>query len=416
MGTAGTNYYATQYGYDADGRRTACSLPTGTIDRTVYDGLGGVVSTWVGTNDTPASGDWSPTNNTGPSNMVEVTADVYDGGGVGDGNLTQETALPRRQRGQPRDRLLLRLARPAGGHQGRRADAAKIDHASADHLLHLDNLDEVTETQQYDGDGVTISTSGGVPQAPVLVLLRARRRSRPTTIRAASTRRRYYDVNPSTRRRFDLRLDHELLLRPSRRSDRGVRSGRPGDQGQLRRRRLGDEDVHDRRRRRHDLGGRRQRHRRRRAGAGASTVYDADGNVILTTTAQRDHDETATGRAGQRRPPTPKARVYYEADYYDAANRLTADVDVGTNGGSSLHAAVQRAHRFGHGAGDQLHLQRGRATSIRRLDPRGIVDTRTYYDALGRVTETIQDYTDGTADRRHQQDDRVHLRRRRTHV
>src|SRR5262249_28420363 len=31
----------------------------------------------------------------------------------------------------------------------------------------------------------------------------------------------------------------------------------------------------------------------------------------------------------------PKARDYYEAYYYDAANRLTADVNVGTNGGSA---------------------------------------------------------------------------------
>src|SRR5437667_125891 len=54
----------------------------------------------------------------------------------------------------------------------------------------------------------------------------------------------------------------------------------------------------------------------------------------LTTTRQRFHDETATGTLGN--PTTgPKARVSYVASYYDAGNRLTDTVDVGTNGGSA---------------------------------------------------------------------------------
>jgi hypothetical protein len=38
-----------------------------------------MVSTCVGTDDTPGSGSWSPINNTAPSNMVQVTGYVYDG-------------------------------------------------------------------------------------------------------------------------------------------------------------------------------------------------------------------------------------------------------------------------------------------------------------------------------------------------
>src|SRR5262249_34088849 len=51
LGTSGTNYYATLYGYDERGRQDRVQLPTGTIDRAVYDGLGRVVSQWEGTND-----------------------------------------------------------------------------------------------------------------------------------------------------------------------------------------------------------------------------------------------------------------------------------------------------------------------------------------------------------------------------
>ena len=65
-------------------------------------------------------------------------------------------------------------------------------------------------------------------------------------------------------------------------------------------------------------------------------VYDADGNTIETITSDRFSTDstTATGALG-----TPMsglgARVYYEGYYYDAAGRLTADVNVGTNGGSA---------------------------------------------------------------------------------
>jgi len=64
------------------------------------------------------------------------------------------------------------------------------------------------------------------------------------------------------------------------------------------------------------------------------TTYDADSNAILTTTRQRNHDETATGALGNA-TTAPKARVSYAAGYYDAANRLTDSVNVGTNGATA---------------------------------------------------------------------------------
>lgn len=66
----------------------------GNITRDVYDGLGRETSVWVGTNDTPISGYWSPTNNTGTANMVEISATVYDNGGIGDSNFTAITQFP----------------------------------------------------------------------------------------------------------------------------------------------------------------------------------------------------------------------------------------------------------------------------------------------------------------------------------
>ena len=121
--------------------------------------------------------------------------------------------------------------------------------------------------------------------------------------------------------------------------------------------------------------------------------YDSDGNVILTTTRERNHDETSTGALGNE-TTTPKARVYYEAEYYDAANRLTAEVDVGTNGGSSYtrpssvptDSATVLVTSYTYNAAGYVDTT---------TDPRGIVE-KEYYDNLGRVTKDIQDYTDGT--------------------
>ena len=59
-----------------------------------------------------------------------------------------------------------------------------------------------------------------------------------------------------------------------------------------------------------------------------------DSNAIETIDSQRFDNATGTGTLGT---PTSGigARVYYAAAYYDDADRLTASVDVGTNGGTA---------------------------------------------------------------------------------
>jgi YD repeat-containing protein len=92
--TGSGNYYVTTTQYNDQGEVDKTVDADGNITRIVYDDLGRETSTWVGTNDTPTSGYWSPTNNTGTSNMVEVSANVYDNGGVGDSNLTESIQFP----------------------------------------------------------------------------------------------------------------------------------------------------------------------------------------------------------------------------------------------------------------------------------------------------------------------------------
>jgi RHS repeat-associated protein len=90
IGTQGTNFYRTSKGYDKRGRPDRVADSTGTINRSVFDSRNRLVSTWIGTNDTPgAGGGWSPTNNGAPSNMVQQTAREYDNNGIGDDNVTR---------------------------------------------------------------------------------------------------------------------------------------------------------------------------------------------------------------------------------------------------------------------------------------------------------------------------------------
>jgi YD repeat-containing protein len=62
LGTKDVHFARTEYGYDTRGRLSRVVSPSGTVSRTVYDALGRPVTSWLGTNDIPSSGFWSPTN------------------------------------------------------------------------------------------------------------------------------------------------------------------------------------------------------------------------------------------------------------------------------------------------------------------------------------------------------------------
>jgi RHS repeat-associated protein len=395
IGTLNTNYYETAYGYDSEGRQNRVQAPTGTITRTVYDSLGRAVSSWVGTNDTPPSGEWSPSNNGAPANMVQVSASAYDGGGVGDGDLTQLTQYPGLGAAARvsqnwydwRDRVVA----SKDGVQGSESDGTNRPIM----VTTYDNRNEVTQTQRYSGDGVTPQVAGGVLQALSPSLLRAQ------TSTSYDDQGRVYqtqvsDVSPTTGvvGMYTLTTNdwynHRGLVMKD--SPAGGPSTKTAYDGAGRATVTYTTDANG------DAAPGQPN-----SWANAATVsstnavleqvetgYDADGNVVQTTTRQRNHDETTGGPLGN--PTTaPKARVSYLADYYDAADRLTASVDVGTNGGSAWTrpSSVPTA--------SDTVLVTSYAYNAMGLvqdttDPKGL-DTRRYYDALGRVTKSVQDYT-----------------------
>jgi len=396
IGTINSNYYETATGYDHEGRQNRTQLPTGTIDRTVYDGLGRVVSTWVGTNDTPPSGEWSPTNNGAPANMVQVTANVYDnntlGGNtqVGDGNLTQTIQYPGGS-------AAARVAESFYDWRDRLVATKDGVQSSEDTTTHrpimyytLDNLGETTQVQRYDGDGVTITSTNGVPNAPAASLLRAQ------TVTTFDDQGRAYKTQTFSVDSTTGAVSSTALTSNTWFDHRGdvIKTAQPGG--------LVSKSAYD--------GAGRVTVSYSTDGAGDTTwanagsvtsnnvlsqvesSYDKDGNVILTTDRERNHDETATGALGNS-TTAPKARVSYAASYFDLANRVTATVDVGTNGGTAYtRPGTPPAASDTVLVSSTAYNAAGWVNSI--IDPRGIVEQKSY-DNLGQLTQTIEAYTNG---------------------
>ncbi|MFM8933018.1 MAG: hypothetical protein ACKOS8_14215, partial [Gemmataceae bacterium] len=196
LGTAGTNYYRTEYGYDSKGNPVRTLSPTGTITRTVLDDLNRVSSVWVGLDDTPTSGTWSPTNTTG-TDLVKISENEYDGGGVGDSNLTKVTQIPG---GSAANRVTQNffdwrnrvVATKTGVETSEATDTNRLIS-----YLDYDNVNRVTTTRLYDGDTVSITSTSGVPNAPTSSLLRAKSETQFDE-RGQVFKTLTYSVDPST--------------------------------------------------------------------------------------------------------------------------------------------------------------------------------------------------------------------------
>jgi RHS repeat-associated protein len=384
MGTAGVNYYITYYDYNSDGDRDRVVSPTGTITRTVYDEEDRVISQWIGTDDT-TSEPWSPTN---PVGMFMIHSYAYANNNPGDSQLVQEIDYP--GSGQPnretddyydwRGRLIVEK----DGVQT--TEATDVNRPIT--YTNYDNLGEAIEVQTYDGDGVSISISGGMPVAPSSSLLRSQ------VITSFDNQGHVYqsqtfNVNQSTGAVASTPMTTQTYY-----DHRGDVVAQVGPSGTW------TKDVYD--------GADRLTFAYTTDGAGGASwanavsisgdqvleqsqyIFDNDGNQIEEIDKQRFDTATGTGALGT---PTSgvNARVYYIASYFDGASRLIAQVNVGTNGGS----AWTRPLTIPTGSATVLvtgyaYNAAGEVAAV--TDPMGII-TVTLYDALGRTTQTSANYT-----------------------
>ena len=399
LGTLNVNYYRTTYGYDRNGNAGHVQDATGTVYETLFDALGRATASYVGTDASTASADgkaWTPGNAGASSNLVKVASYQYDGGGVGDGNLTLATDYP--------DAVAANARAIAYAYDWRdRLVAMKLGvQGVEDATTHrpivyydLDNLGEVIAVSQYDGDGIAPSAAA----KPAPGLLRAYtttaydEQGRPYQLKQFSVDQATGAVSANaltTNLYYDRRGNIVMASAPGGLVAEAMYDGAG---------RLVERAVSD------GAGGAAWSNAGTTAGDHVLTEtlfgYDAAGNVTLVTTKDRFHDapfDASSASVGELGTPTsttaPKARVSYAALYYDKADRPIATVDVGTNAGSAYTPPLGVPLRSDAVlVTSTTYNAAGWTDSV--TDPRGIV-SRMSYDALGRTTQTIQNYTNGT--------------------
>ena len=395
LGTENVNFYRTSFSYNKQGLLDRTQAPTGTITFSVYDGMERLSSSWIGTDDTTANGfKWSPTNNTGSSNLVQVAAYTYDDNGVGNSNLTRSVALPGIGANRVsefafdwRDRL---VASKSGVE-------ATEDAATNRPVLYqsYDNLNQVISRSQFDGDGVAINLdtdANGIPDAPDPANRRRFSRSFYDN-QGRQFRSQDYLVDQSTGAVYDVKLQSDNWFDKRGNTIQTTVPNGPASQFRT--------DGAGRLIQSFTLGNVPSGTWANANSLSNSVVleqqessYDANSNQIQSTSRQRFHDAspTATGALGTASSGI-RARVSTSTAYYDAADRHTASVDLGTNGGGTYSRPPAPPARS-----DVALVSSYSYDSAGRLkdatDPRGLV-ARTLYDALGRRTRTIANATGG---------------------
>jgi RHS repeat-associated protein len=302
-GVLGTDFYRETFGYDLKGRQIHRVDWTGTIRDTVYDGRDQVTATKIGTNDTS------------PSNMIQDYGYEYDSNGIGNGNLTKirqftsaSTSLDTIFTYDYRDRKT----------QVQTPDGVNV-------VYTLDNLGEITLTQTYGG-----SVTGANLRSQLLTA---------------------FDEKGQIYQKVDYQVDCETdaspgMVRDGRTTNfwsnaRGLEMKKKGPNGEFTKR------SYDGARRVTALFTSFDDAEANTDYASASTVtgdfvvqqinttYDADGNVILTTTYRHCPSSTKTGDLSSGWLVADSRRMYF-AEWFDAADRTMGTADYGTNGGATL--------------------------------------------------------------------------------
>ncbi|NUQ66081.1 MAG: RHS repeat-associated core domain-containing protein, partial [Pirellulales bacterium] len=132
-------------------------------------------------------------------------------------------------------------------------------------------------------------------------------------------------------------------------------------------------------------------------------AYDVAGNVLMTTTRKRLHNATGTGELTSQSDAQPRARVSYEAMWYDGIGRSIATANYGTNGGTALTWPSTAPPR----SDDVLVTSteyNSAGQAYKTVDAAGR-ENRQFFDALGRTVKTVQNYQDGVVNADHQDED-----------
>lgn len=175
LGTS-ANYHISLTGYDERGNVNREQDFGGTITRYIRNGADWITSMYVGTNDRPETGSWSPSNNSNGgelavlTNMTNVAEFEYNKNGASYGPAMYPG-------GNESDRYVSNYLdwrdRPVAVKYGSESEESSSLNRPIEYYTY-DNLNRVTSVERYDGDDVNITTTNGVPVAPSSTLLRAK--------------------------------------------------------------------------------------------------------------------------------------------------------------------------------------------------------------------------------------------------
>lgn len=368
-GTAGVNYDETTYDYDSMGRQNYVKKANGTITRTVFDVRGLVESVWVGTNDTGAT-DANPSGGgANGNNMVEVSRNEYDNGNDGgDANLTKSTRLV--DSTSTNDRVV----EMEYDFRNRLVNTITTDGTYTFHqIATLDNLGRtiVSETKRDDAGTLVLIAkseshfdSRGRTYESVNYGV-----SDSGAIGQALTSRSWFDGNgnvvkssPAGSEAFTKTV-YDAVDRPIE-SYFALHEGTTDDDPTN----LVDNTVFTQ----------------------SVTEYDDVGNVIFSTSSQRIHTATGTGKLNGPGGSQPKSRDSYVIAWHDELGRTTESANYGTNGGS-----VPSRGFTAPASSDTILVSKTIYNADGEVedsvDASGKVD-RTEYDDAGRTTKVTENF------------------------
>ncbi len=373
-GTLATHFFRETCGYDSKGRKDRHVDPTGTISRTVFDARDRVSSTWIGTDDTPTSGAWSPSNLVG-TNTFKMTEYIYDAGGVGNDTLTTSKFFT--AAATSIDTVY------AYDYRDRQTDSRSPQNVAVKRTL--DNLGRATIVETYASADFTYTSAE----------LRAKSETKfDEKLQVYQTV--VHNVSPSTDTtpgQINNRLTTNFW---SNARGMGVKTKGPNGEfqktaydgaGRVKGSFVSYEDAETTYAQAQDVA--------------SDTVieqsvptYDINSNVIQTTRYQRTNTTAKTGDLSSSWAETDSRRTYTAA-WFDAVTRTTGVADYGRNGGTALSrpssppapADAYIVTTF------QYEVLGGR--QYRTTDNKGRVTERTF-NALNRVTKTVENYDNGT--------------------
>jgi RHS repeat-associated protein len=411
-GSEGTHYDTTLFGYNPLGQQWRVEEPHGTVTRTIFDALGRVTATWMGTNDNDSTS-FPDGDTSGTANMVKTAVIVYDSGSANKNSLvTSRTvdadgnwAVTTDQRVTTneydfRGRMLLQT-NPQSPHS----------------LNKYDNLNRIVASALYSSTGsITVGTTDPAGSAT---------NDKANRVGLSET---LYDEQG----RVWKTVQHEITSASGASADSIDNQSWYDPNGRL----MKEKGQRGHGKYRYDRIGRRTHSftlatddDSQYSHASASTaVYNSTdgktsvagdivleedqttfdsstGKVLMRATIRRFHDDLANGNtgeldtnadadAGTYTAANVKGRPQFAVMYYDTLSRLTDTAIYGTNIGSTFSRPGSVASRS-----DTVlvttHTYNGDGSLLEIEDAKGL-KTRHAYDASARITTVVKNYVDGT--------------------